>query len=242
MLPSLPGKLWNHSGSEQIHTLTKKHQRSKHEVHHGHKGQNRVGEPTYTLVTSGFGSGLPSHRRRPEWHTIPPPLNSGMGMIKWLLIMFIVMQIHSKVVKPEGDDEDGALDMKFCQKFGASPIVLLLLLSLIDAFIFIVSSSYAGFIFFIVCAGGIEKGQIPPKLGGNSHSIYAEEEATDTRFLIDGRTCLTQVLTITVFLTTMSNKVHYKCVATLSAARMILAMPPAEKKNNDKQFFKVCHP
>ncbi|KAG8377362.1 hypothetical protein BUALT_Bualt08G0025200 [Buddleja alternifolia] len=59
--------------------------------------------------------------------------------------------------------------------------------------------------------GYLEKGQIPPKhislvssqvslniegskytLDGNSHVIYAEEEAAGTRLLIDGRTCLLQ--------------------------------------------------
>ncbi|KAI7999298.1 Acetyl-CoA carboxylase 1 [Camellia lanceoleosa] len=61
--------------------------------------------------------------------------------------------------------------------------------------------------------GYLEKGQIPPKhislinsqvslniegskykLDGNSHVIYAEEEAAGTRLLIDGRTCLLQML------------------------------------------------
>lgn len=32
------------------------------------------------------------------------------------------------------------------------------------------------------------------QLDGNSHVIYAEEEAAGTRLLIDGRTCLLQVL------------------------------------------------
>ena len=31
------------------------------------------------------------------------------------------------------------------------------------------------------------------QLDGNSHVIYAEEEAAGTRLLIDGRTCLLQV-------------------------------------------------
>ncbi|KAI3801962.1 hypothetical protein L1987_30082 [Smallanthus sonchifolius] len=70
--------------------------------------------------------------------------------------------------------------------------------------------------------------------------VIVEEEAVDTRFLIDGWTCLTQVLTITVFLTVMLDKVHHKFAVTLSVARMILAMPPAEKKkNNDNKSFKA---
>ncbi|PPD85132.1 hypothetical protein GOBAR_DD17929 [Gossypium barbadense] len=67
--------------------------------------------------------------------------------------------------------------------------------------------------------GYLEKGQIPPKhislvhsqvslniegskytLDGNSHVIYAEEEAAGTRLLIDGRTCLLQVPLIPFFL------------------------------------------
>ncbi len=31
------------------------------------------------------------------------------------------------------------------------------------------------------------------QLDGNSHVVYAEEEAAGTRLLIDGRTCLLQV-------------------------------------------------
>lgn len=37
------------------------------------------------------------------------------------------------------------------------------------------------------------------QLDGNSHVIYAEEEAAGTRLLIDGRTCLLQVPKIFIF-------------------------------------------
>lgn len=40
------------------------------------------------------------------------------------------------------------------------------------------------------------------QLDGNSHVIYAEEEAAGTRLLIDGRTCLLQVPPVLFFPTT----------------------------------------
>jgi hypothetical protein len=38
------------------------------------------------------------------------------------------------------------------------------------------------------------------QLDGNSHVIYAEEEAAGTRLLIDGRTCLLQVKLVHFYL------------------------------------------
>lgn len=41
--------------------------------------------------------------------------------------------------------------------------------------------------------------EIVLQLDGNSHVIYAEEEAAGTRLLIDGRTCLLQVSELIAF-------------------------------------------
>lgn len=41
----------------------------------------------------------------------------------------------------------------------------------------------------------LRDGGLLMQLDGNSHIIYAEEEAAGTRLLIDGRTCLLQVST-----------------------------------------------
>ncbi|RHN68588.1 putative ligase [Medicago truncatula] len=82
-------------------------------------------------------------------------------------------------------------------------------LSVVGAALYNASASSAALISDYV--GYLEKGQIPPKhislvrsqvslniegskymLDGNSHVIYAEEEAAGTRLLIDGRTCFLQ--------------------------------------------------
>lgn len=46
------------------------------------------------------------------------------------------------------------------------------------------------------------------QLDGNSHVVYAEEEAAGTRLLIDGRTCLLQVPPI-LFLTFYSTFYYF---------------------------------
>lgn len=64
------------------------------------------------------------------------------------------------------------------------------------------------------------------QLDGNSHVIYAEEEAAGTRLLIDGRTCLLQVnhfffLDILLFLICLNFIIMISLIEFVWCLRMI---------------------